>query len=91
MLVLGRYSQTLESDPADLDPFLDKFNQLGITADWAVCAFGHAETDCLEKALLAGGKVRVGFENSLWNKDGSLARDNAERVREIRSLPFFSV
>jgi uncharacterized protein (DUF849 family) len=25
----------------------------------------------------------VGFENSLWNKDGTVARHNAERVAEI--------
>lgn len=27
--------------------------------------------------------MRVGFENSLWHADGSLARDNAERVAAI--------
>ncbi|MDP4823830.1 MAG: 3-keto-5-aminohexanoate cleavage protein, partial [Aestuariivirgaceae bacterium] len=32
------------------------------------------------------GKVRVGFENSLYNADGSLALSNSERVREIRGL-----
>jgi len=30
------------------------------------------------------GRLRVGFENSFWIDDGSLASDNAERVAEIR-------
>ncbi len=51
-----------------------------------VCAFGHGETAALAAALKAGGKARVGFENSLWNADGSLARDNAERVAAIAAL-----
>jgi uncharacterized protein (DUF849 family) len=33
--------------------------------------------------MRAGGKVRVGFENSLWNADGNLAASNEERVAEI--------
>ena len=54
--------------------------------DWMVCAFGVGETDHLARALSLGGKVRVGFENSLWRQDGSLAKDNAERVRDIVAL-----
>ena len=27
--------------------------------------------------------MRVGFENSLWNADGSVAEDNAARVTEL--------
>jgi uncharacterized protein (DUF849 family) len=51
-----------------------------------VCAFGQNETTCLRAAYLAGGKVRIGFENSLLNADGSFAADNAERVAEIKCL-----
>ena len=51
--------------------------------DWMLCAFGAGETDSLTDAARIGGKARVGFENSLWNKDGSLAQDNAMRVREV--------
>ena len=32
-----------------------------------------------------GGKTRIGFENSLYNRDGSLADSNAQRVRELVS------
>ena len=57
--------------------------QLQTTTDWACCAFGARETDCLLKAESLGGKVRIGFENNMLNTDGSLARDNAERVSDL--------
>jgi len=86
LFVLGRYARDQESDPADLQPFLDALTATGLSADWAVCAFGRGETAALGAAFKAGGKARVGFENSLWNADGSVAVDNAERVRAIAAL-----
>lgn len=86
LFVLGRYAKDQESDPLDLLPFLDILQMSELTADWAVCAFGRGETAGLQAAFAAGGKARVGFENSLWNADGSLAADNAERVRAIAAL-----
>lgn len=87
LFVLGRYSQGQQSDPTRLQPFLKALADSGIRADWALCAFGSAETACLAAAFKAGGKARVGFENSLWHSDGSLARDNAGRVAAIAALP----
>ena len=86
IFVLGRYAFGQESDPADLAGFLAAAAGLTVAADWMVCAFGRNETAALDAALRAGGKVRVGFENSLWHADGSLARDNAERVAAIAAL-----
>ncbi|VAW12180.1 FIG01076514: hypothetical protein [hydrothermal vent metagenome] len=86
LFVLGRYAKNQESDPGDLPPFLAALKEMQSPADWAVCAFGRAETICLAEALKCGGKARVGFENSLWNGDGVLARDNAERVGEIAAV-----
>lgn len=86
LFVLGRYSVNQESSPNDLVPFLDVFTQGKLKADWAICAFGKGETACLADAIAKGGKARVGFENSLWNEDGSLANDNAERVSAIAKL-----
>lgn len=83
MLVLGRYSKGQRSGPQDLDPYLTQMTHAGLTANWAVCAFGHQETDCLVKAINLGGKARIGFENNLHNSDGTLARDNAQRVSEL--------
>lgn len=84
--VLGRYSAGQQSSPSDLLEPLEHQTRHGIRADWAVCAFGRSETECLLKAVTQGGKVRVGFENSLQNADGSIASSNAERVREFRRL-----
>jgi uncharacterized protein (DUF849 family) len=83
--VLGTYDGTEISDPSNLAQFLDLLHGAPsqMEFDWMLCAFGKEETDCLVQAVRDGGKVRVGFENSLWNKDGSMARDNAERVREV--------
>ncbi|MDJ1017614.1 MAG: 3-keto-5-aminohexanoate cleavage protein [Paracoccaceae bacterium] len=85
--VLGRYEDSGSPSPADLDCFLDQMRGRNTdhTFDWMVCAFGPAETACLTDAVARGGKARVGFENSLWNSDGSLAENNAERVSEVRA------
>jgi len=87
LFVLGRYSQNQQSAPEDLDPFLQAMEtgSAGKTPDWAVCAFGERETECLAYAVSKGGKARIGFENGLWNRDGRLARDNAHRVRDLTS------
>lgn len=94
LFVLGRYAEGRQGEPGDLDPFLARLNdhQGGHgdvdwgNVDWALCAFGRAETECLVYGFRRGGKLRVGFENGLWNADGGLAADNAERVAEIRRL-----
>ncbi|MDE0588868.1 3-keto-5-aminohexanoate cleavage protein [Halocynthiibacter sp. C4] len=81
--VLGKYGDENSSSPELLDPILKEMRQFEEMPDWMVCAFGRAETDCLVAAHSHGAKLRVGFENSFWNRDGSLALDNAERVREL--------
>jgi len=86
LFVLGRYGGPSGARPVDLDPYLAWMADAGLAPDWAICAFGQAETDCLLYAAEQGGKCRVGFENSRLNRDGTTARDNAERVRELRRL-----
>lgn len=86
LFVLGRYSKDQESTPDDLTPLLARKDSMGLMPDWAACAFGRGETDCLCEAHRRGGKLRVGFENSLWNADGSLAKNNAERIRQVRAV-----
>lgn len=81
--VLGRYTAGQTSSPADLDAPLARQRAHGLSADWAVCAFGPAETACLVAARRAGGKARIGFENNLLMSDGSLAESNAARVGEL--------
>ena len=86
LFVLGRYAADQNSSPKDLQPFLDWKKAANWQPDWAVCAFGKGETTALMHAHEQGGKLRVGFENSRWSADGSIARDNAQRVSEIAKL-----
>lgn len=86
LFVLGRYTQDQQSSPSDLTLFTDWLDRTDVSVDWAACAFGRSETDCLRAAIEAGGKVRVGFENSFFHSDGSLAKSNAERVLEISKI-----
>lgn len=84
-LVLGTYDGTEISRPESIQTFVNLIKASGLSIDWGLCAFGKEETACLAETARLGGKARVGFENSLWNADGSLAKDNAERVREVRA------
>jgi uncharacterized protein (DUF849 family) len=88
LLALGRYSAAQESTPAMFADLHEAMRRLELdrTTVWSVCAFGRGETACLEAAMAAGGHVRVGFENSLFNRDGRIAANNQERVREIAEL-----
>jgi len=85
LLVLGAYAQQRPGRPVDLDARLRALSPVLPELDWAVCAFGPDETNCLRAARLRGGKLRVGFENNLVNTDGSIAASNAERVAEVVS------
>lgn len=85
--VLGSYDGAKVSDPSQITQFTDLLSsaQSSLTFDWMLCAFGPEETDCLVETIKNGGKVRIGFENSLWNADGSKAQSNEERVTELVS------
>ena len=88
---LGRYAANQQSRPADLLPFLGRIAACGRAdrLDWMVCAFGHGETAALVTAAALEGHCRIGFENSLWNADGSLAADNAARVSDLNTALAF--
>ena len=79
LFVLGRYTAGQQSNPRDLVPFLTA--QEG-AEPWAVCAFGATENACITAAAALGGHARVGFENNLLCKDGSVAPDNSALVRQ---------
>lgn len=78
--VLGRYATGQRATPEDLAAPLAAQARLPVAPDWAVCAFGPAESACLLAARQAGGKVRIGFENNLFRPDGEIAADNAAQV-----------
>src|SRR3990167_1946608 len=79
LFVLGRYSAGQTSSPRDLLPFLNAHDG---NEPWAVCAFVAAENACVAAAAVFGGHARVGFENNLLCKDGSVAPDNTALVRQ---------
>ena len=85
LFVLGRYSEGGASSADELQPFLDWMQAAGIDPDWAVCAFGEKETECLVAAAAAGGKCRVGFENSRILSTGAVAESNAQKVADLRA------
>jgi len=80
LFVLGRYSVDLQSDPTDLDPFL-QHDLDGL--DWFTCAFGRREQECVMRAIEAGGHARVGFENNLFLPDGTIAPNTAALVQSL--------
>ena len=81
LIVLGRYGRVQLAKIADVTPVAELANEHGLL--WMLCAFGRTETQCLVKAATLGGSVRIGFENSRENRDGSIAANNTERVQEL--------
>jgi 3-keto-5-aminohexanoate cleavage enzyme len=80
LFVLGRYSVDFQSEPADLEPFLQHdLDEL----DWFCCAFGNQEQACMMAAINAGGHARIGFENNLYLPNGDLADNTAELVSSL--------
>jgi uncharacterized protein (DUF849 family) len=84
LYVLGRYTKTQQSAPADLLPFLASGEPR--FGPWMVCAFGRDEAACVSTAALLGGHVRVGFENNLLLPKGSTAASNADLVRAVTAI-----
>ena len=85
MFVIGHYSGIV-SNPENIPPFLDKLKKNNINADWAVCAFAKEELSCLKMSINLGGKIRVGFENSILMPDGKIALNNESKVQAVKNL-----
>ena len=85
MFVIGHYSGKV-SNPENIPPFLEKLKANNIQADWAVCAFAKEELSCLKMAINLGGKIRVGFENSILMPDGKIAPNNETKVQAANNL-----
>lgn len=82
LFVLGRYSAGQTSSPHDLLPFVQAHAASGHGEPWSMCAFGAGEHACAVTAAALGGHVRVGFENNLLRKDGTVAAGNADLVAQ---------
>lgn len=53
---------------------------------WSVLGVGRHQMGLCTQAVLMGGNVRVGLEDSLTIGRGQMAKSNAEQVRKIRGL-----
>jgi 3-keto-5-aminohexanoate cleavage enzyme len=84
LFVLGRYSDALEGDPAEIDAFLCASGAGAFP--WAVCCFGSAEAEAVRRAASLGGHVRIGFENNRLLPDGTVARNNAQLIASELAL-----
>ncbi|MEM7193885.1 MAG: 3-keto-5-aminohexanoate cleavage protein [Pseudomonadota bacterium] len=85
LFVLGRYQVNQQSEPSDLQPFLNalSLNRDSDQCDWFCCAFGAQEKACLLEAVHMGGHVRIGFENNHYRPDGTVAESNASQVADL--------
>ncbi|WP_233852991.1 3-keto-5-aminohexanoate cleavage protein [Paraburkholderia sp. HD33-4] len=53
---------------------------------WSVLGAGRLQMPIAAQSAAAGGNVRVGLEDSLWDGPGQLAASNAAQVRRVRSI-----
>ena len=53
---------------------------------WSVLGAGRFQMPIAAQSAAAGGNVRVGLEDSLWDGPGHLAESNATQVRRVRSI-----
>jgi len=58
----------------------------GDNYQWSVLGAGGAQMPLATQAVMMGGNVRVGLEDSLFIERGKLASSNAEQVRKVRRL-----
>ncbi len=81
LFVLGRHAAPGEAvEPLAMLPFLTEHDP---AIAWSLCAFGPREHACCTAAAALDGHVRVGFENNLHLRDGTVAPDNAALVRQM--------
>jgi len=58
----------------------------GSNYKWSVMAAGAAQIPFATQAVMMGGNVRVGLEDSLFIERGTLATSNAQQVEKVRRL-----
>ena len=56
------------------------------TASWSAFAIGRHAFQAVAQALLMGGNVRIGLEDTIYLGRGELAESNAELVRKARRI-----
>ena len=75
------------ADPANLLFMKQTADKLfGRDYRWSVLAAGRHQMPFATHAALMGGSVRVGLEDSLYIRKGTLATSNAQQVKKIRTV-----
>jgi len=75
------------ADPENLTHMKRMADKLfGTGYEFSVLAAGRHQMPMATQALLLGGHVRVGLEDSLFVGRGQLAQSNAEQVQQIRGI-----
>jgi len=81
-IVLGA-TGGIAATPRDLAYMVDSLPR-GST--WTVSGMGKKQFAMAVMAIIMGGHVRVGFENSIYSEEGVLARSNGELVSKVARL-----
>lgn len=82
LFVLGHNAGQHASHPQDISAWCEQLPAHD-KIDWALCAFGRAEAECLLEARRRGGNMRIGFENNILTSSGEVAQSNAAQVRDL--------
>jgi len=53
---------------------------------WSVLGAGRNQLPIAAMSVGMGGNIRVGLEDSLWIRKGTLAQSNAEQVLKARAI-----
>ena len=88
------FVQTIFGILGGIGPDLENLHHMKRIADklfgeqyqWSVLAAGRHQMTFVTQAVLMGGNVRVGLEDSLYAGKGKLAKNNAEQVAKIRRI-----
>ncbi|MFG1187654.1 BKACE family enzyme [Xanthobacter aminoxidans] len=88
------FVQTIFGILGGIGPEMDNVLFMKRTADrlfgadyvWSVLAAGRHQIPIATQAVMLGGNVRVGLEDSLFIGRGRLAANNAEQVRKVRKI-----
>ncbi|MDI7245901.1 MAG: 3-keto-5-aminohexanoate cleavage protein [Bacillota bacterium] len=72
--------------PGTIDNVMHLVRQIPAGAMWQVAGVGRAELPLAAVAVVAGGHVRVGFEDNIYYSKGVLAESNAQLVARIARI-----
>lgn len=79
LFVFGRYQDNSPDAKRDAEKLWHTAQSAAVP--WAACGFSDNENECVTRAVKLNAHIRVGFENNIWDKTGSLLENNAQMIR----------